>query len=79
MTRPAIGRIMMTERRTPMPPKRSTVVQAKYDAANTTRVGLKLNNRTDADIIRKLQQEKLGAGIQPYIKGLIRNDLKRGE
>ena len=79
MTRPAIGRIMMTERRMPMPPKRSTVAQAKYDAANTTRVWLKLNNRTDADIIRKLAQEKIGSGIQAYIKSLIRNDLKRGE
>ena len=60
-------------------PKRSTVTQAKYDAENTTRIGLKLNNRTDADIIQKLQKEKLGSGIQAYIKRLIRSDLKRGE
>ena len=78
MTRPDNGRIMVVERRMPMP-KRSTVNQARYDAENTTRIGLKLNNRTDADIIRKLAQEKLGSGIQAYIKSLIRNDLKRGE
>ena len=60
-------------------PKKSTVTQAKYDAANCTRVSLKLHNRIDADILEKLAEEKAGSGIQGYIKRLIRDDLKREE
>lgn len=45
---------------------------AAYDKQNTTRVNLKLNNRTDADIIQRLHEVP---SIQGYIKTLIRNDM----
>ena len=45
---------------------------AKYDAANTKKVVLKLNLNTDADILAKL--ESVG-NKQGYIKALIRADL----
>lgn len=45
---------------------------AKYDAANTTAVKIKLNTKTDADILRKLQEVE---NKQGYIKRLIREDL----
>lgn len=49
----------------------------QYDKQNTRRVNLKLNNKTDADIIRKLESVE---NIQGYIKELIRQDMKnRGE
>ena len=43
----------------------------KYDAANTVQVKLKLNRKTDADIIRRLDQTD---NVQGYIKRLIRQD-----
>lgn len=46
----------------------------KYDAENTKRYYLKLNNKTDADIIEKLEEVKQGEGVQTYIKRLIRGD-----
>lgn len=48
--------------------------QAKYDKANTKMYCLKLNLKTDADIIRQLKAK----GIQTYIKSLIRKDIDRG-
>lgn len=45
-----------------------------YDRENTTRINLKLNNRTDADIINRLQTVD---NIQGYIKQLIREDMKK--
>lgn len=45
--------------------------QARYDAKNTTRVYLKLNNKTDADILEKLSNVP---NKQAYIKELIRKD-----
>lgn len=45
----------------------------KYDAANTVQVKMKLNKRTDADILDKLN--KVG-NKQGYIKSLIRENLK---
>jgi len=56
-------------------PKKSTITQAKYDAANTTRVSLKFNNNTDAAILARLEQAKAAGGIQGYIKDLIRRDI----
>lgn len=41
----------------------------KYDDANTTRIYLKLNNKTDADILSKLNSVP---NKQGYIKQLIR-------
>ena len=45
----------------------------KYDAANTMQVKLKLNTKTDADIIAKLASV---SNKQGYIKELIRNNIK---
>lgn len=47
----------------------------KYDKAHTKQVHLKLNKRTDKDVIERL----VGMGnVQGYIKGLIRADIERG-
>lgn len=47
--------------------------QEKYDKNNTIRIcGLKLNIKTDMDIIKKLKSEK---NKQGYIKKLIKNDI----
>ena len=48
---------------------------AEYDKANCTRINLKLNNKTDADIIDKLDHV---GNVQGYIKNMIRNDVKGG-
>ena len=48
--------------------------QARYDANNVRRYGLKLNLTTDADIIAKLDTVE---SIQGYIKELIRKDIKK--
>lgn len=47
-----------------------------YDRENTTRINLKLNNRTDTDIIEKLRSVE---SIQGYIKQLIRKDMMKGD
>lgn len=46
----------------------------EYDKNNCTRYNLKLNNKTDADVIEKLKQVE---NVQGYIKGLIRKDMER--
>lgn len=46
----------------------------KYDQENTQVITLKLNRKTDADIIKKLEGK---ANRQGYIKELIRADLKK--
>ena len=48
---------------------------AIWDKANTTRIALKLQNRTDADILSRL--ETVG-NKQGYIKALIRKDIEQG-
>ena len=45
--------------------------QAKYDAEKTQRIYLKLNIRTDNDILEHLE----GRNKQGYIKDLIRRDI----
>ena len=51
---------------------------AVYDRENTRRINLKLNNKTDADIIRQLESKKAPSeGIQAYIKRLIREDMNK--
>ena len=45
----------------------------KYDAANTVQLHLKLNKKTDADIIDILNRKE---SIQGYIKQLIRQDIE---
>lgn len=44
----------------------------KYDKNNTKRISLKFNLATDADILKKLEEEK---NVQGYIKKLIRSDI----
>lgn len=48
---------------------------AKYDAANTVQLKLKLNLTTDQDILSYL--DSLDEPKQTYIKRLIREDIKR--
>lgn len=48
--------------------------QERYDRNNTVRVALKLNTKTDADILARL--EEVG-NKQGYIKELIRKDISR--
>lgn len=54
--------------------KNNTKIQARYDAKNTRRFGLKLNLKTDADIIKKLESVE---SMQGYIKNLIRADISK--
>lgn len=46
----------------------------KYDAANTKQIMLKLNLKTDADILERLEAS---GNKQGYIKALIRADMQR--
>lgn len=48
----------------------------KYDAANTTQIKLKLNNKTDADIIEYLNKTDNKQGA---IKQLIREEIEKGK
>lgn len=48
----------------------------KYDKAHTRQFKLKLNIKTDADVIERLEAVD---NVQGYIKELIRNDIKTGE
>lgn len=50
------------------------VPQAKYDANNTKMIPLKLNLKTDKDILDKLDSV---SNKQGYIKQLIRDDLSK--
>ena len=53
--------------------KAKTDAQWRYDQNNTTRVFIKLNNGTDADILKYLQTI---SNKQGYVKDLIRTDMK---
>ena len=44
----------------------------KYDAVNTKQYHLKLNVKTDADIIERLSCQ---TNVQGYLKDLIREDI----
>jgi hypothetical protein len=48
--------------------------QAKYDKANTIQIKLKLNKKTDADIIKALESCN---NKQGFIKDLIRSEILR--
>ena len=50
----------------------ATRAQEKYDRVNTVHITLKLNKRTDADIIARLEAS---GNKQGYIKRLIREDI----
>lgn len=59
------------------PAKTSTAQRraiARYDAENTVQIRLKLNKRTDADILERLDQMDSRQG---YIKRLIREDIAK--
>ncbi len=45
----------------------------KYDKANTVQKLLKLNKRTDSDILDWIS----GKNFQGYVKALIRDDMKK--
>ena len=49
--------------------------RAKYDATNTTQFKMKLNRKTDADIIEWLEKQD---NKQGSVKKLIREELERG-
>ena len=46
----------------------------QYDRENTRRINLKLNKKTDDDIIQHLESQE---NIQGYLKRLIRNDMMK--
>lgn len=48
--------------------------QKRYDDRTAKRFSLKLNVETDADILRRFEEE---GSIQTYIKRLIREDIRR--
>jgi hypothetical protein len=45
----------------------------EYDVSNTVQIRLKLNKKTDADILNRLD---VVPNKQGYIKGLIRSDME---
>lgn len=50
----------------------------KYDAAHTVQVCVKLNTKTEADILARLDEVANDVrGKQGYIKKLIREDIAR--
>lgn len=48
--------------------------QSRYDASHTVQIKMKLNRKTDADILAKLDA---AGNKQGYIKRLIRKDMER--
>lgn len=46
---------------------------ARYDSENTMQIKMKLNRKTDADIIEWLNSQD---NRQGYLKALIRKDIK---
>ena len=57
-----------------MATKEQTRASAKYDAQHTKQVKLKLNIKTDADILKRLDSLP---NKQGYIKELIRKDMAK--
>lgn len=55
--------------------------QSRYDEYNTTQVKLKLNYKTDADVIQWVNAHKasLDSSVQGAIKALIRADIAKQE
>ena len=54
--------------------KKSNEAKARYDAAHTQQIRLKLNLGTDADILEELDRQP---NKQGYIKKLIREDIAK--
>ena len=55
-----------------MASKAQTAASDRYDRAHTVRVAIKLNKKTDADILAQLGRQD---NKQGYIKALIRADI----
>lgn len=55
-------------------PTPKSLRDARYDAKSSTRYALKLNNRTDADLIARLESV---ASVNGYIRRLIREDIRQ--
>ena len=66
--------VMGREMRKTMMSEAQKKASARWDAANTIQVKLKLNKRTDADILQRLSSVPSKQG---YIKELIRADITR--
>ena len=51
-----------------------------YDEMHTTQIKLKLNNKTDADILEWLRKQRYSRAksMQGEIKRLIREEIQRG-
>ncbi len=47
-----------------------------YDKENTRQLRIKLNRKTDADIIEHIEKQ---ANIQSFVKALIRADIEKEE
>ena len=47
----------------------------RYDKEHTKQIKMKLNLKTDADILSRLQEQ---SSVQGYIKRLIREDIAKG-
>lgn len=52
---------------------KKTTAKERYDAKTAVYISLKLNKKTDADILKKLDEAD---NKQGYIKRLIRKDIK---
>ena len=59
--------------RTEQGKRNAAAARAAYDKSNTRNISLKLNLKTDADILDKL---KTVDNVQGYIKQLIRADIR---
>ena len=55
-------------------PKKETLYKAKYDGANSVRVTVKLNRRTDAPLLARLETVPSMSG---YIRSLILADIRK--
>ena len=52
--------------------------QTRYDTKNRIAYSLRLNKKTDADVIERLEEVKATPdGMQGYIKRLIRKDINK--
>lgn len=52
----------------------SRAAMTRYDAENTVQFKMKLNKKTDSDILEKLNLQE---NKQGYVKKLIRNDMEK--
>ena len=49
-----------------------SIIQMRYDSKNTRHYSIKMNLKTDADIVEMLAKQ---SSVQTYIKQLIRADI----